>query len=127
MRSLWSKGSSTNPNAAGDIEEEVDEDEEFANVAAAIEEEMENGAATEQGQEQTDNAVVEEMGDDQGQEHSDSDNVVADEMEGVEGIITEFNPDHIITDPDASLGIVSFLTLQGEPFHGHDESPTSLN
>lgn len=27
---------------------------------------------------------------------------------------------------DTSLGIVSFLTLQGEPFRGHDESP-SLN
>jgi hypothetical protein len=28
---------------------------------------------------------------------------------------------------DTSLGIVSLLTLQGEPFHGHDKSLTSLN
>jgi hypothetical protein len=28
---------------------------------------------------------------------------------------------------DTSLGIVSWLTLQGEPFRGHDESFTSLN
>ncbi|XP_044947359.1 zinc finger MYM-type protein 1-like [Hordeum vulgare subsp. vulgare] len=28
---------------------------------------------------------------------------------------------------DTSLGIVSYLALQGEPFRGHDESTTSLN
>ena len=28
---------------------------------------------------------------------------------------------------DTSLGIVSLLTLQGEPFRGHDESLASLN
>jgi hypothetical protein len=28
---------------------------------------------------------------------------------------------------DTSLGIVSYIALQGEPFRGHDESETSLN
>ena len=28
---------------------------------------------------------------------------------------------------ETSLGIVSLLTLQGEPFRGHDETVTSLN
>jgi hypothetical protein len=28
---------------------------------------------------------------------------------------------------ETSLGIVSYLALQGEPFRGHDESSTSLN
>jgi hypothetical protein len=28
---------------------------------------------------------------------------------------------------EASLGIVSYLALQGEPFRGHDETSTSLN
>lgn len=44
--------------------------------------------------------------------------------------VRKYNKDVVIkyeTHLDTSLGIVSFLTLQGEPFHGHDESTSCLN
>lgn len=71
-----------------------------------LEEEMENGATVEQ----THNVVAEEMenGVATEQEQEQTENAMADEMEGVEGIITEFNPDHIITDPGLRIPIDQF-------------------
>ena len=44
--------------------------------------------------------------------------------------VTTYSNDSLVkyeTRVDTSLGIVSYLSLQGEPFRGHDESETSLN
>jgi len=44
--------------------------------------------------------------------------------------ITTYSKDALVkyeTRLETSLGIVSFLALQGEPFRGHDETTTSLN
>jgi hypothetical protein len=49
---------------------------------------------------------------------------------GVRHKVNKYTKDALIkyeTRLDTSLGIVSLLTLQGEPFRGHDESLTSLN
>ena len=44
--------------------------------------------------------------------------------------VTTYSKDSVAkydTRVDTSLGIVSYLALQGEPFRGHDESSSSLN
>ena len=53
-----------------------------------------------------------------------------DQRRSVKHKVKKYTKDALIkyeTRLDTSLGIVSFLTLQGEPFRGHDESPCSLN
>jgi hypothetical protein len=48
----------------------------------------------------------------------------------VKSKVTTYTKDSLVkyeTRVDTSLGIVSYLALQGEPFRGHDESASSLN
>jgi hypothetical protein len=48
----------------------------------------------------------------------------------VKSKVTTYTSDALVkyeTRVDTSLGIVSYLALQGEPFRGHDESASSLN
>lgn len=102
LRSFWSStNNNSKPSAGGGAGasttnlEEVDEEEEFRSVVAAVEDEMEN-------------TVVDE------EEQEDIEKSMEDKMEGVEqdtqtgGIITQFNPDHIITDPGLRIPIDQF-------------------
>jgi hypothetical protein len=97
IKSKYRAGGGTNVSyVAIDIKKQVDEEEEFANAVAAVEKGMEKAVAAEQGQEQIENAMADVL-----------EEVEQDVESGA--IITEFKPDHIITDPGCIFQLINFI------------------
>jgi hypothetical protein len=112
LRSFWSNSRGSNPSAnvgaTVDVKNEEQKEDEFYNAVAAVEEELENAAATKQIQEEFEHVVVvEQVGD-------EFENVMSALMEEAEQdaeterIRTQFNPDHIITNPRLRIPIDQF-------------------
>ncbi|CAD6247299.1 unnamed protein product [Miscanthus lutarioriparius] len=106
LTTFWSSGITSNfsPREAaaanvpyvedqGGEEDDYNSDAEFEQAVYAVEEEMEGDRATIQKEEEIENHIEAEM-------------VESDAQP--EGIITQFNPDHIITDPGLRIPIDQF-------------------
>jgi len=123
IRSFWSNGRGSNPSTdlGGTVEVEngEQEEDEFYNAVAAVEEEMENAAATEQIQEELEHATT---GEQMGEEFQNDMSAEMEEVERdaeTEGIITQFNSDHIITDPGLRIPIDQFSINIRAEVEGH--------